>query len=85
MKDFEVERNTNLKFKCTALAILGIAFIVAFIPLWQLGVDNTMRIQAMASEVTLNELDTEERALKAYAFDLEDNTDGSVILVQARL
>lgn len=83
MKDFEVEKGLNLKFKCIILATLAIAFIVAFIPLWQIGVDNMLRYDLILSQQQLQELDSEERALRASYSDLEQKIDESIIYVNA--
>lgn len=83
MKDFEVEKGINLKFKCIILATLAIAFIVAFIPLWQLGVDNMLRYDLILSEQKLQELDSEERALRASYLDLDQELEESVVYVNA--
>ncbi len=78
MRDFEFGKIVTFKFKCIALVILAVAFIVAFIPLWQLGVDNTVRQQMIASQLTLQELDSEERALRAVAIDYSEVLDNTV-------
>lgn len=83
MRDFDMEKITTFKFKCTALAILAIAFIIAFIPLWQLGIDNTFRHEMIASKIRLNELDSEERALIASASDYQMDENNLAIYAKA--
>lgn len=65
MKEFDFGRVSSFKLKCILLSILAIGFIVVFIPLWQLGVENTFRQEMIANQIQLNQLDSEERALKA--------------------
>ncbi|GEM_PF-2931132 len=83
MKDIEMEKNFNFRFKCIALAILAIAFIVAFIPLWQLGIDNTIRHEMIVSQIALQDLDYEERALIASSSNLDDEEYQSTLYVKA--
>lgn len=65
MKNYVFKKSATIRVRCIMLALLAIVFISAFIPLWQLGVENTIRCQMLAYEKTLTELDGEERALVA--------------------
>ncbi len=83
MRDFSFGRVSTLKFKCIALVLLAIGFIVVFIPLWQIGVENSFRQQMIKSQIRLNELDGEERALKASASIYLSEDENQPIYVQA--
>ena len=78
MTEIEYGRKLSFSSKCIIIALVALAFIAAFIPLWQIGVNNSIKHEIMYSQHNLDRLDQEERALRAaIAIDTEVSTGKS--------
>lgn len=64
MKDLEVSRNITMPVKCLIVAMLSLIFIVALIPLWQIGSRSTSDPE-MIVKADMTDVDREGRALRA--------------------
>ena len=67
MTDFEVKKHLSFSHKCIILMIL------AFIPLWHLGVNNSLRTEMYLSGENIINLDAEDRAIRASISESELN------------
>ncbi len=65
MTEISYGKKLSLSSKCFIIAFIAIAFVATFIPLWQMGVTNTLRHEIIYSNTNLQNLDKEERALRA--------------------
>ncbi len=65
MNDFEVSKNLTRPIKGAIIVMLVLAFIVAFIPLWQLGVTSAGSAAIATAEARSADADREGRALRA--------------------
>lgn len=65
MTDFEVSRTISKPVRGAIIAMLVLAFVVAFIPLWQLGVSSSGAAAVVSAETRIVDEDREGRALKA--------------------
>ena len=63
MKDLEVSKNITMPVKCLIVAMLSLIFIVALIPLWQIGSRSTADTVVIKADMT--DIDREGRALRA--------------------
>ena len=63
MKDLEVSRNITMPVKCLIVAMLSLIFLVALIPLWQIGSRSTADTVVIKADMT--DVDREGRALRA--------------------
>lgn len=74
MMEIEYKQKLNFSSKCIIIALVALTFIAAFIPLWQIGVNNSLKHEITYSTNNLESLDQEERALRAaIAIKTEDN------------
>ncbi len=73
MTDFEVKKHLSFSHKCIILMILAFTFIMAFIPLWHLGVNNSLRTEMYLSGENIINLDAEDRAIRASISESELN------------
>lgn len=75
MTNFEVKKQLSFSHKCLILMLLTVIFIFAFIPLWQLGVNNSLRTEMYLSGENIIDLDAEDRAIRASISEseIEDN------------
>ena len=64
MNDFEVSRNISMPVRGAIIVMLVLAFIVAFIPLWQMG-ESISGPAVTASEVSGEDSPAAYRALRA--------------------
>ncbi len=65
MNDFEVSRNISRPIRGAIIVMLVLAFIVAFIPLWQLGASSSGAAAVASAESKAADADREGRALRA--------------------
>ncbi len=65
MTEISYGKRLSFSSKCFIIAFIAVAFIAAFIPLWQMGVTNSLRHEILYSNSNLQNLDKEERALRA--------------------
>ena len=65
MNDFEVSKNLTRPIKGAIIVMLVLAFIVTFIPLWQLGVTSSGTAALISAETVVADTDREGRALRA--------------------
>ena len=65
MKDLEIHGNVTKPIRLLIIAMLSLAFIVALIPLWQIGVESTRAVSAVKAHEELSDLNAESRALRA--------------------
>ncbi|MBO5770773.1 MAG: hypothetical protein J6R23_05935 [Spirochaetales bacterium] len=75
MTDFEVKKHLSFSHKCLILMLLAFAFIFAFIPLWQLGVNNSLRTEMYLAGANIIDLDAEDRAIRAAISETENETN----------
>ena len=65
MNDFEVSKNITRPVRGAIIVMLVLAFIVTFIPLWQLGVTSSGMAAIVSAETKAADTDREGRALRA--------------------
>ncbi|MBO8436993.1 MAG: hypothetical protein IAA97_08450 [Spirochaetes bacterium] len=65
MNDFELSKNIARPIKGAIIVMLVLAFIVVFIPLWQLGAASSGTAALGAAERTIADNEREGRALRA--------------------
>ena len=65
MNDFEVSRTISRPVRGAIIVMLVLAFIVAFIPLWQLGASSSGAAAVASAESREADIDREGRALRA--------------------
>lgn len=80
MTEIEYGKKLSFSSKCIIIALIAMAFIAAFIPLWQMGVNNSLKHEIMYSTSNLEKLDQEERALRAAIVTDRDDRDSNAIL-----
>ena len=71
MTDFEVKKQLSFSNKCMILMLLTITFIFAFIPLWHIGVNNSLRTEMFMAGENIVKLDAEDRAIRASILEAE--------------
>ncbi len=65
MNDFDVSKSISMPIRGAIIVMLVLAFIVAFIPLWQLGVSSSGTAALISAEAKVADTDREGRALRA--------------------
>ena len=65
MNDLEVSKNISRPVRGAIVVMLVLAFVVAFIPLWQLGVTSAGTAAIISAEAVSVDADREGRALRA--------------------
>ena len=71
MTDFEVKKHLSFSNKCAILMFLTVTFIFAFIPLWHIGVNNSLRTEMYLAGENIVKLDAEDRAIRASISEAE--------------
>ena len=80
MSEIDYGKRLSLSSKCFIIAFIALAFIAAFIPLWQMGVTNSLKHKIVYSNNSLQDLDREERALRAAIAVESNDFKGNVVL-----
>lgn len=65
MKDLEIHGNITRPVRWLIVAMLSLAFIIALVPLWQIGVESTAARNIAKANEDFNDIDAESRALRA--------------------
>lgn len=76
MTDFEIKRHLSFSHKCIIIMFLTFSFIFAFIPLWNLGVNNSLRTEMYLAGENIIKMDAEDRAIRASISEpaIKENT-----------
>lgn len=80
MYDIEFSRKMTMPVKCMIIIMLSLCFVVAFIPLWQMGVNNSVKDGIIKAQSDIEALDQEGRALIASAI-LPYSQDGRAVML----
>lgn len=71
MSDFGFSSKLKLSHKCVILTVMTMCFVFAFIPLWQVGINNSLRTDLYLSSENIVKMDAEDRALRAAIAEVE--------------